>query len=1147
MGNFDFVRETLPPFHDDAAKAESYLSNDPRSACFYSRRTIENLMGYLYQVMNLREPYRSDLAARIKDAQFTRLVSPQVCQKLDLIRRIGNEAVHDSKPIVPTKALTSLRELHHVLIWASFHFSAKPELVPLRDQFDPKLAAQAAPLSHEEVICLAEKFQKQDAVHARELAAKDELLAQSEAEIASLQAQIQAAQIASTASDVHDYGEADTRRDLIDLALSEAGWALDQPRDREYRVHDMPTRTGTGRADYVLWGANGLPLAVVEAKATTSSAQAGQHQAKLYADGLESEFGRRPVIFYTNGFEIWMWDDSAGYPPRQIQGFYTRDELELAIQRRNTRQQLSHAEVSTDIAGRPYQVRALKAVGDAFDRRQRDALLVMATGSGKTRTVIALVEQLQRAGWVKRVLFLADRTALVAQATAAFKEHLPASTTVNLVREKSLEGRVYVSTYPTMMNLINEVDGGERRFGAGYFDLIVIDEAHRSVYAKYGAIFEYFDALLVGLTATPKDEIDHNTYRLFNLENGVPTDAYGLDEAVADGYLVPPRGVSVGTEFLDRGIRYDALSDEEKAEWDAIEWGEEGPPEAVDAGVLNTYLFNEDTVDKVLSTLMLEGYKVAGGDRLGKTIIFAKNQAHAEFIQRRFDAAYPEYAGQFAQIITHQSRYAQNLIDNFSQSEKTPHIAISVDMLDTGIDVPEVVNLVFFKAVHSKSKFWQMIGRGTRLCPDLFGPGEDKQDFLVFDFCGNLEFFSQDIPGREGTTQKSLSQRLFEMRLLLLRELDLNGGYVVGGASNPTEVHSVPRAADGVENAVEHTKERGLRESTVSTLREIIAGMNPDNFIVRPHRREIERFSRPQAWRNLSEDDIEMAQALAGLPSATRDDDEAAKRFDLLILSAQLAQMEGNVTEVDRVGKKVQNIASSLLTRTTIPAVAAQAELLEEVNADSWWMDVTLPMMEELRQRVRSLVRFLDRSARSVVYTDFEDSLREVRKIDLPSVTPGMNSERFRAKVEACFRDHHDNLALQRLRRNRQLTNGDLSELERLLLATGVAQSEDIERVADRAGGLGLFIRSIVGLDREAAEREFEQFLDRTRFSVDQVRFVGLIINELTKNGMVEPRRLFESPYTDEALRGPDQMFGEAEFGKIVGTLRSIKQTAVPR
>ncbi len=416
------------------------------------------------------------------------------------------------------------------------------------------------------------------------------------------------------------------------------------------------------------------------------------------------------MIFYTNGYEHWIWDDTAfpagGYPPREVQGFYTRDELELMIQRRHARLALAGGQVNAEIAGRPYQVRAIKAIDDAFDNRERETLLVMATGSGKTRTVIALVDQLMKANWVKRVLFLADRTALVNQATNVFKAQLPAATTVNLVTEKAADGRVYVSTYPTMMNLINDVDEAGRRFGPGYFDLIVIDEAHRSIYQKYRAIFEWFDAMLVGLTATPKDEVDHNTYRLFHLEDGVPTDAYGLDEAVRDGYLVPPRGVAVGTKFLRQGIRYDDLTEAEKDEWDSLDWGEDGPPDAIHSDELNRFLFNEDTVDKVLATLMAAGYKVAGGDRLGKTIVFAKNQAHAEFIERRFNEQYPGYGGTFARVITYASSYAQSLIDDFSQADKAPHIAISVDMLDTGIDVPEVVNLVFFKMVHSKSKFW---------------------------------------------------------------------------------------------------------------------------------------------------------------------------------------------------------------------------------------------------------------------------------------------------------------------------------------------------------------------------------------------------------------------------------------------------------
>lgn len=1111
MGNFDFVRQTLPMLHDDCAKAESYLSSDPRTACFYSRRAVENLVLHLYDLFALSTPYRDDLAARIGEPAFAARLPVGMTRKLNVIRRVANTAVHDTRQVATDVSRQVVQELFDVLIWASYHHSPLPDVVPLRAQFDPALAAKAAPLTREEVARLAQKFAELDAEHARALRDRDERLTARETEIAQLRAQIAAAQ-AVAAPDTRDYDEAGARDLFIDVLLRESGWPLEDARDREYEVTGMPGADGRGYVDYVLWGSDGLPLAVVEAKRTSHSPEVGQQQAKLYADCLEKQFGRRPVIFYTNGYEHRIWDDAGGYPPREIDGFYTRDELELLIQRRRTKLPLSTASVDTDIAGRPYQMRAIKAVADVFDRRQREALLVMATGSGKTRTTIALVDMLQRTGWAKRVLFLADRTALVTQAANAFKAHLPGSTTVNLVTEKVVEGRVYVSTYPTMMNLINQLEDGHRRFSPGYFDVIVIDEAHRSVYAKYGAIFDYFDAMLVGLTATPKDEVDHNTYRLFHLEDGIPTDHYSLDEAVDAGYLVPPKGISVGTQFLRSGIRYDDLTDEEKDQWDTLEWGDGGPPDEVGTEEINRFLFNEDTVDKVLETLVVRGYKVAGADRLGKTIVFAKNQHHAEFIQKRFDHAYPELAGSFARVITHASPYAQSLIDDFSTPDKSPHIAISVDMLDTGIDIPEVVNLVFFKMVHSKSKYWQMIGRGTRLRPDLFGPGEDKTDFLVFDFCGNLEYFSQDLPGSQGETQKSLSQRLFEARVGLIAGLG--------------------------------EREPELRGSTIDLLRDIVAGMTLDNFVVRPHRRAVEEFADPTAWRQLTPAKADALMRVAGLPSSRRDEDEDAKRFDLLILRRQLAQLDGDVSLAERVREAVQQIAAALLGKTTIPSVAAQAVLLESVASDEWWVDVTLPMLELARLRIRGLARFIERTRRSPVYTDFEDALTESADIVLPGTTPGTNFERFRSKAEAYLRQHLDNLALQRLRRSKQLTASDLTELEGLLVAAG-GGPVDIAWATSQTGGLGVFIRQLVGLERSAAAGAFETYLDSTRYSADQIRFVTLIVDELTKNGVMEPGRLFESPYTDHAPTGPDFYFGDSDVDLIIESIRTFTATAV--
>lgn len=1132
MSNFGFLSPvSWPAIHADCARAESYALSDPRSACIYSRRAVEHLVEYLYGVLALPVPYQDDLSARINDARFKAKIGTGIATKLNLIRKLGNHAVHDQKPIPPRAALDALRELHHVMVWAAFHHSTNPRAVPLKAAFDPALAKKAAPLTRQEVAQLAKKFQEQDEAHAKALAEKDELAAAKDDEIASLRKQIKEAQAANQTVDDRDYSEADTRDRFIDVLLAEAGWPLADKQDREFEVTGMPTTDGKGYVDYVLWGADGLPLAVVEAKRTTKSPQLGQQQAKLYADRLEAMFGRRPVIFYTNGYQHWLWDDAGGYPPREVQGFYTRIELELAIQRRHTRKPLTEVVIDSEIVERHYQHHAIRAIDDAFMAKQRQALLVMATGAGKTRTVIALVKQLMEAGWVKNVLFLADRTALVVQAANAFKAHLPDATTVNLVTEKVSDGRVYVCTYPTMMNLINNTDSGKRVFGPGHFDLVIIDEAHRSVYQKYRAIFSWFDSLLVGLTATPKDEVDHNTYRLFQLEDGVPTDAYSLDDAVNEGFLVPAVGVSVGTKFLRQGIKYADLTEEEKYEWDALEWGEDGPPDDVSADEINRFLFNEDTVDQVLATLMDKGHKVSDGDRLGKTIIFAKNQRHAEFIAQRFDIQYPEYAGHFARVITHAVSHAQSLIDDFSIPEKAPHIAISVDMLDTGIDVPEVVNLVFFKSVRSKTKFWQMIGRGTRLRPDLFGPGKDKQNFYVFDFCGNLEFFSQDLPGSEGSLQKSLNQRLFETRLGLITELD---------------ARDKPEGAEPLEGSGIET-ERGLRFDVARQLHTRVAGMNLENFLVRPHRKLVEHYSQWSAWTPMTSDAAgTISENLAGLPSTHKDDEEDSKRFDLLILRRQLAQLQGDAGVAERLREQVQDIATGLLGKTTIPSVAVQQELLDEVASDEWWVDVTLPMLEVARRRLRGLLQFLDKIRKDVVYTSFQDELTESTVVELPGITPGTDWQRFRAKVAAYLKQHQDHVALQRLRRNRPLTPEDLDALEQMLVDSGAGDAEVISRAKEQSHGLGLFIRSLVGLDHEAALEAFARYLDGSRFNANQLHFINLIVDELTANGVMEAARLYESPYRDYAATGPESMFTEADVDNIIDILNTFRTNALP-
>ena len=1177
--HFQFLKTEWPRIYEAATKAEAIAHSDPRTACFYSRRALEIAVNWLFECDNsLSRPYKDDLSAFLFEPSFKALVGHALHTKLDLIRKLGNLAVHSNKPIRVEDAIAALRELFHFCYWLGRNYGLKatdkPATVRLSAHaeanatFNPDCLPKTSPVPTQTIAQLqaqAQQLTAKDAelaVNKSQLSQTEGRLSAAEAELKQLREQIAQAKAVNAAQpDTHDYSEAETRDYFIDLLLKEAGWALtsaaltsaplgersrtEQSRgEREYPVQGMPTPSGKGSVDYVLWGDDGKPLAVVEAKRTRRDAHVGQQQAKLYADCLGQQFGQRPVIFYTNGYQHWLWDD-VSYPPRAVQGFFKKPELELIIQRRNTRRSLRETDINDDIVERYYQTRAIRRIGKAFETdNERKALVVMATGAGKTRTVIALCDLLQRCNWVKRVLFLADRVALVNQAANAFKKHLPTSSPVNLVTEKNTEGRVYVSTYPTMMGLINtsfdshpeRQSKGERKFGVGHFDLIVIDEAHRSVYQKYRAIFEYFDSLLIGLTATPKDEIDRNTYSLFNLETGVPTDVYTLEEAVKDGFLVPPQAVSVPLKFQREGIKYDDLSEDEKEQWDELDWDEDGGvPTKVEAEAVNQWLFNEDTVDKVLAHLMTRGLKVAGGDRLGKTIIFAKGNDHAQYIYERFNANYPHYKGDFARIITHKVEHAQDLITKFSQVDKAPHIAISVDMLDTGIDVPEVVNLVFFKLVRSKTKFWQMIGRGTRLRPDLFGPDQPKEFFYLFDYCQNLEFFSQNAETTDGAMGNSLSKRLFTARLEMLSELDKQ--------VTATGVVSEPSGTYGTE-IVEPATDVEVRQAIATRLQTEVAAMNLENFIVRPQRQLVETYTDPEAWKRLQTEQVtELSNRVAGLPTELPSEDEEAKRFDLLMLRLQLARLRSEPGFV-RLSEQVKAIAAALEEQDRIPMVREQMLLIQELQTEEWWQDVTVPMLERVRKRLRSLVRLIEKIQRQPLYTDFEDELGLETSVAIPGFGGADEFARFRAKARQFLLAHENHIAIHKLRFNQPLTATDLSELERILLEAGVGTPAHLEQAKQNSQGLGVFIRSLVGLNREAAKQAFGAFLSSSTATDNQIEFINLIIDHLTHYGIMSPSLLYESPFTDINSQGPEGVFSLVQLDSLVSVLETIRATA---
>ena len=1108
MSNFAFLPDEFHTIAESASKAEGYILSDPRSACFQARFTLEAIIHWLYRYdSSLHMPYDQTLGALLHEPCLQNLLPEAVFQKARIIQKMGNLAVHNTRPVSRHDAMQVVRELHHCCYWLARTYApdASRQGAAWQESRVPQHVGGPDVVPRAKLEELEKQLAEQNEAALKRQQERDAL----DAELQAMREQLAQIRTASQQQpDTHDYSEAQTRRYLIDVDLHRAGWPLNRKQEREYEVCGMPNAQGVGYADYVLWGDDGKPLGVVEAKRSTSDPAVGQQQAKLYADCLENMHGQRPIIFFTNGYTTWMWDDTA-YPPRRVAGFLKKDELARLILRRTQRQALDIAQVKDAIVERYYQKRAIGSIFGHFTTARRKALLVMATGTGKTRTAIALVDVLQRAGWVKRALFLADRVSLVNQATNAFKAHLPESSPVNLVTEKDTEGRVFVCTYPTMMGLINETKGTEARFGVGHFDLVIIDEAHRSVYQKFGAIFRYFDALLVGLTATPRDEVDKNTYELFDLEPGVPTDAYELAAAVADGFLVPPRVQQVDLKFPREGIDYDSLSSEEKEQWESLDWGdnidENGLPDRVNAASINNWLFNKNTVDTALQHLMQNGHTVAGGDRLAKTIIFARNHEHAKFIEERFNHHYPHYAGHFARIIDHYAKYPQSLLDDFSQKDKAPHIAISVDMLDTGIDVPEVANLVFFKPVYSKIKFWQMIGRGTRLCPGLFGPDEDKEDFRVFDFCFNFDFFRQNPGGIETGGNAPLGTRLFRARVQLLRHVQKNPDLD-------------PDAA--------------LQTSLADGLHREVASMEKENFIVRMHLQAVERFQKREAWTGLSEaDHATLHREVAELPNQLEEESIEPRLFDLTALRMQLALVEDDPVTFEKRRKKVIEIASLLEEKTAIPAVAAQLAYLSAIQDTGFWDGMNLAVLEDMRLRLRELVAFLDKKNRTLVYTDFKDEVTGVTDGELIPM-PKMTGLQYEKKVKDYLRNHLDNIVVHRLRTNQPLTALDLQGLEDTLEEIGNGDGQTLLSgllVRSGAPSLAYFVRSLVGMDRAAAQAAFSEFLSDRSMTEQQIRFIEMIIDQLTARGVMTAEALYEPPFSNLHAGGPDELFAGKE------------------
>lgn len=1119
MTNFSFLKEknTYALFAPACVEAERIFAASPAMCAVGCRKALELAVKWVYAAdTSMEMPYRDNLQSLLHEPSFRFAVDRNTWGKLPFIAKLGNEAVHTGHNIQKCDALLCLQSLFEFVQWIDYCYGTAYQ----ERKFDPARIP-------------AEKI----AVDVKKIKEQESLLDEKQAEIEKLRKQIEEMSARFTAEkDQHkkertfqseELSEFATRKRFIDVDLREMGWKLegvDADVQVEYEVDGMAGKAGQkGYADYVLFGKDGLPLAVVEAKRASKDPNNGWKQAVLYADCLERKFGRRPMIFITNGFETYFWDDQTS-PKRQVSGIFSKNDLQKLMNRRTERLKLETVPISDKITDRYYQKEAIRAVCGQIEKGFRKHLLVMATGTGKTRTASSLTDVLSRGKYVTNILFLADRTALVKQAKDDFKNYLPDMSLCNLCTNKDdRNARIVFSTYPTMLNAIDDTKtkDGQRLFTPAHFDLIIIDESHRSIFKKYRAIFQYFDAILVGLTATPKTDVDRNTYDFFEMEHGVPTYAYDYETAVyQDKVLVPYYNYEVKTKFLEEGITYDDLSEEDKARYED-DFTEDGVmPEFIPSAALNQFVFNEKTVDQVLQDLMERGIHVAGGDRLGKTIIFAQNKRHAQFIVDRFNALYPQYHGNFAQRVVCDDSYAQTVIEDFKIPEKAPHIAVSVDMMDTGIDVPECVNLVFFKKVRSKAKFWQMIGRGTRLCKGLScidqidGEYTDKRRFLIFDYCGNFEYFRQHKEGYETRETKTLSENIFGKQVRIMMALQ--------------------------ESTFADEDYQAWRKELAETCHGQVANLKRELIAVKMRLWYVEKYQKEDAFAHISDlDKGELEREIAPLVFLD-DPDEFAKRFDNFMYGLMLAHLE-QMPSFKYAKKQLCDMAALLEKKVTIPQIKEKLPLIREIGTDAFWEAKDLLLFEKVRKELRDLIQFLDEGEKKhQIITKLTDPVTEQQ--EGVQMEAAYDFEDYRAKVNRYVNDHGDTLAIHKLTHNIPLSQGDYQELERILTSELGSREDYVREFGDTP--FGLLIRKIAKLDHEAAMAAFSTFINDQSLNQKQIAFVHKVIQHIELNGYMEnPAELTKPPF-DKPISFL-KLFDAKTRKELVDTINTVRENAV--
>ena len=1066
MTNFDFLKneQKFNSFADVAISAEKILLIDYAASVLNCRRAMEFAIKWMYSVdRSLIMPWDDKLVSLMRTDEFRGIVDEDLLRRMDFIRKLGNTAAHAGKKISREQAILCLENLYIFMDFVAYCYAENY----VEGSFDASLLEEKPVI----VVIPPETELKMDELMKENAALREELTVRREEK--------QQTYVPKPL----DISEYKTRKIYIDTMLEDVGWIEGKNWMNEYEIPGMPNKSGVGYADYVLFGDDGRILAVVEAKRTCVDVSKGRQQVQLYADLIEKKQGFRPVVFLTNGFETRIVDNQ--YPERKVAMIYSKRDLEKLFNLQKMRTSLKNINVDKSIAGRYYQEGAVKTVCDSFGtKKRRKALLVMATGSGKTRTVIALVKVLLEQGWVKNVLFLADRNSLVTQAKRSFVNLLPDLSVTNLCEEKNnYTAHCVFSTYQTMMNCIDSIHDEEGKlFTCGYFDLVICDEAHRSIYNKYHDIFSYFDVPLVGLTATPKDDIDKNTYEVFELENGVPTYGYELAQAVKDGFLVDFMSVETTLKFIQQGIVYDELSEEDKRAYEETFEDENGKlPESIASSALNEWIFNEDTIREVLNILMRDGLKIDYGNKIGKTIIFAKNHQHAEKILEVFGKEYPHLNG-YAKVIDNYINYVQSAIDEFSDPKKMPQIAISVDMLDTGIDVPEVLNLVFFKKVMSKAKFWQMIGRGTRLCPALMD-GEDKQKFYIFDFCGNFEFFRMN-KGKPTANMIALQGALFSLQFEISYKLQ----------------------------DLQYQTERLItyRKALVRHMASKVRELNRENFAVRQHLKYVDRYAVEENYQTLTYEDTLMVRQELAPYIAPENDDAKALRFDALMYEIELAYLAGK--KYSRGHHELVKKVSAIANVANIPEIMIQAELIDQILHTNYLDNAGIDEFEHIRECLRNLMKYVTGGHETYV-TNFDDEILSIEWKE--SELENDDLKNYKAKAEYYVRQHQDNAVIAKLKSNIPLTMEDVKVLEEILWGE-VGTKQDYEAEYGEKP-LGEFVRGIVGLDMAAAKEAFAEYMDETNLDSRQIYFVNQIVEFIVHNGMMKDLSVLqEAPFTDQ-------------------------------